>query len=618
MSLRAACASALLLLLALLPSACMKRVPVSAGGDRALEAGAPARLGQPLELPEGARVAWELGDGVRAEGAEIEHTWQRPGDYTLRVEIVDPDGERRADTARVRVTRPPLERAAPDSAQVVLWLPRPAAEGAALSRLPLLLERLVADGQAANALLAGAREALGFDPFSAAGWRTAGLDPQGDLAWLGLDVPGTSPPRAVGLMAIAAGDEAVLQAHLGRALAGADEARWQPRAGAEGLQELRATGDGRLLGLAVQARGYLWLAPTDALGEGPADAERALGPLLRADGPRLAGLPAWRELLGRRPPGGLCLWLREIDSGPGPDGEGGLPPGGLPPGGLPPGGLPPGVRAALGGLRLDLDLGEADLGLDGWLQLRGPEAASLAAVLRARRAPPAFDGRVPPGSHALLKLSLDAVGLARLVAGWLGQDEGWRRAQEAIDQLSAQTGLDVRGGLLDNLGDSYLLSLRLRPAALLARLDDPAAAGPDLAELCSGRLVAQALDPERLRLLLAALLPAVGLGLDAAVRDGLLEIALPAPAAPPPDGPGGLLAALPDLDAPGRQVLALDLRRLRLDLRALGPGDTEGMAGLIRSVLWAGLEQAGELGLLRADAELTPTGLWLRISLDLR
>jgi len=601
LSLRAAHASALSLLLALTTIACVRRVPVAAGPDTTVEAGARLRLGQPLELPAGARVAWDLGDGARAEGPEAEHTWQRPGTYPVRVEIVDPDGERRWDEAQVTVTRPPLERAVPASLRVALWLPRPGAEGADLARLPLLVERLLADGREANALLAGVREGLGFDPFSAAGWRTAGLDPEGDLAWLGLDVPGASPPRSVGLMVAAAGDEAVLQAHLGRALAGEDEARWQP--GAEGLQELRVVKDGRLLGLAIQARGYVWLAPADAQGEGIIDAERALGALLRSDDPRLAELPSWRELLGRRQPGGVCVWLREIDAAPGPGGDDQL---------------PPAVHAALGGLRLDVDLGPAELGLEGWLQLRGPEAADLAAVLRARHPPPSFAGRVPPGGHALLKLSLDAVGLSRLVAGWLGQAEGWQAALAAVDQLSAQTGLDVRGGLLDNLGDSYLLAVRLRPAALLARLDGPDDSGPDLAALFSGRLLAQAREPERLRLLLAALLPATGLRLSAEVRDGLLEVALPAPAEAPSDAQDGLLAALPSLDLPGRQVLALDLDRLRADLRVQSPGDAEGIAGLLRSVLWAGLEKVGELGLLRADAELSPTGLWLRISLGLR
>lgn len=62
---------------------------------------------------------WDLGDGTRASGARVSHTYRSPARFDVRLTATNGEGERRVATARIDV-RPPDVAAAPVSTRIVL------------------------------------------------------------------------------------------------------------------------------------------------------------------------------------------------------------------------------------------------------------------------------------------------------------------------------------------------------------------------------------------------------------------------------------------------------------------------------------------------------------------
>ena len=59
---------------------------------------------------DGEVVAWEwdFGDGTQAEGAEVEHTWEEPGTYSVTLWVTDDAGALFGASQVVEVLAPPL------------------------------------------------------------------------------------------------------------------------------------------------------------------------------------------------------------------------------------------------------------------------------------------------------------------------------------------------------------------------------------------------------------------------------------------------------------------------------------------------------------------------------
>jgi hypothetical protein len=177
------CIFGLLVLCSWLSAGCVKRIPASAGGDRTLKAGEKVVFGEKAEVPEGTKIVWTMGDGAELRGPTVEHAWHLPGTYQVGVEVTDPDGQKRSDSATVTVNQMALLDVLPVEVEALFLFDRPAER---MQELPVLLERLLPSGKDANAVLASLQENLGFDPLSEKGLRAAGLDPQGGLAWVAL------------------------------------------------------------------------------------------------------------------------------------------------------------------------------------------------------------------------------------------------------------------------------------------------------------------------------------------------------------------------------------------------------------------------------------------------
>src|SRR5256885_9808376 len=115
MRIRLACAAALLL------AACVKRVAPSAVEDRTVVSGVPTEFGSPADLPEGARIEWDFGDGTPpAAGPAVKHAFPRSGTFTVTEAVVDPDGQKRSTTAKVTVLRRSVPSALPNDARAAL------------------------------------------------------------------------------------------------------------------------------------------------------------------------------------------------------------------------------------------------------------------------------------------------------------------------------------------------------------------------------------------------------------------------------------------------------------------------------------------------------------------
>ncbi|MFC4455825.1 CAP domain-containing protein [Deinococcus sonorensis] len=72
---------------------------------------APLDVQLSADVPAGSAVSWEFGDGQQGSGSRITHTYYRPGQYELTVQLRLPDG--RVSQARAQVT---VESGGPEQA----------------------------------------------------------------------------------------------------------------------------------------------------------------------------------------------------------------------------------------------------------------------------------------------------------------------------------------------------------------------------------------------------------------------------------------------------------------------------------------------------------------------
>jgi hypothetical protein len=612
--------------------ACVKRIPARAGGDRQIVAGEPLQLGQPLEVPEGVRVEWQLGDGGSADGPQVSHTWHWPGDYQIAVTVTDPDGEQRQDTAAIAVQRPPLLQVIPAAAAMLLVLAQP---GERLAEVPLFVERLFAAGQDANELLANVREAIGFDPFRPDGWRAAGVDPGGGLAavdlspWAAEAEQGASALLLVASLQPGPAARKSLLRLLGRI--GLIETR--PSESDPAIHIVHQVEPPRVVAAFTAFRGHLWIDSNARHRQRP----EALLARLRRAGPEpgIAAEPSFvRAAALRDEPGALQLYVA-----PGEwdriqrDGNA-----------TAPSAVPQAFLDAMTFLRADVDVEPDRLRLQLRLGLQGESAAGLARKLRARIPVPPFRSRLPAGRHLVLKLSADWLGLLRSAAELADGGAAWSELQAGLTAFKQRTGVDLRQRLLANAGDSLALALRLRLGVLLGLAGGDRGAG-SWRDAVDGVLLLQLRDA-------AAFFDAVavlsrwaeqsGLGLrqvgDGRSRHWLLGsgpaslVLLPAPdmalLAPSLEA----AAAVRDrraaeasrerwpaeLEQPTHQVLAVDLATLTEDLERTAAPPGQSSVALVRGMILMGLARFGALDRLVVDAVAQPRAAQIELRLRLR
>jgi len=467
--------------LAVLAGGCVKRFPAETGGDRSLHAGDEITFGRPAGDIGETEVVWTMGDGTRLRGARVSHAWQLPGSYQVRVEVIDPDGSKRSDTARIQVTRPSLLQVLPAGAGAVILLERPAER---LGKVPLLLERLLASGQEANAALGTIGKALGFDPFTPEGLRSAGLDPDGGVAWVILDPNGHTNAVVAAVSDVEVATRTFERLFARSSAVSTRQADADPR-----ITELLRKNDEQPVAAMTIHRGYLWLAvPTG-------DARRPAAALADLRGAKRAGLaaaPGYRRARALEERiGAVHLYLaksfltRSRPADPAAvDAEVQR--------------IQDKVAESVDYLRADLELDDDGLQIHARLGLSGDHVPVVARALRARNAVPDFATFIAPDQHLVVKLSVDLAGLWRSILELGGQQKLWEQMIQAMEQMGAGGGVRPRQGLLDNLGDSYLLAVRLKPAGILDMVGSQGRRVPGLAQLLDAVLYAQVRDGDRL------------------------------------------------------------------------------------------------------------------------
>src|SRR6266478_5946260 len=133
-----------LLLCLLVLLSCAKRINPEPGESRTTYSGVPVRFGEQQQIPEGAEILWDFGDGTPQEkGASVIHAFPRAGVYTVVETIRHADGQTRS--ARMPVHREIAAKLSLDAA--LAELARSVSEAAGFD---------VLDGKTA--------EANGFDP----------------------------------------------------------------------------------------------------------------------------------------------------------------------------------------------------------------------------------------------------------------------------------------------------------------------------------------------------------------------------------------------------------------------------------------------------------------------
>lgn len=609
----------LLSLLAVLLStpACVKRIPASAGGDRKVVAGHEVVLGEVTEVPEGATVAWAMGDGTNLSGPQIRYAWQRPGRFQVSVTVTDPDGKQRQDVAHVEVTRPEILDVVPPGSGSLVLFDRP---GERLRDLPLLLERLMASGQDANSILAGIREQAGFDPFRPEGWRAAGLDPTGGLALVGDD----QGENLIVVASLLPGDAAheTLRALLSRT----GDAKEQPSQPDAAITEVRSVESGELIAASMDFRGHLWVAVPEDGKTSPV--ERLVS--LRKAGvqPGLGTQPAFvKARQSREELGAMHLYVS------GERARSQVPAGAA--GGAPvERGIRDSLREEMTFLRGDLAVDPKSVAFELYVGLAGDWITRFAKVLRARNPVPDFRTLLSPGRHVVLKASADWFGLAQAL-GELGQDaEMWRQLPQVMDEAAKRTGVAVRRDLVDNLGDSWMLAIRLKVAGLLGLAGERKERV--LSDLLDGVVFVQLRDADRF----FAALDELGKhepGLGGLVADhgggqrwwkvgspelGLVltpgkDMALLATSREAADAARALLDARPApagrwpqvLGDAAHQVLAVDLGQLVEDFERTPSPPGDASAAVAKGMIAMGLAKVGKLDALLLDAVFEDGGL---------
>jgi hypothetical protein len=468
-------AAVFVLVIGLLGLGCVKRLPASVGGDRRLTAGEKAEFGQKAEVPEGTEVVWSMGDGAELRGPRVEHAWHVPGTYTVGVEVTDPDGQKRSDSATVTVGRVGLLEVLPDNVEVLVSFERPAER---MKELPVLLERLLPSGKDANAVLASIQENLGFDPLTEKGLEAAGLDPRGGLAWVSLRAdPGVVNAAVAGIRRAEQAQETFR-----RLLNKMGEVKEQASPSDPAILESRRGEKDELVVASTVYRGHLWVCFQDPGGPDPV---ATLVALRSGRSGSLAGSAHYRKAAATRKETGaghmfMSSWyLRQAQQQAAGGDE-----------------IENQVIDRLEYFRADLDLLGDKVRLHSWTGLSGEEAAVLARTFKARNRVPAFSKLVSPQEHLVVKLSVDLPGFWKAVLDLAGQGNLWEEMIGGLEQLGAGTGIRVREGLLNNLGDNHLLLVRFNPVGLLdvASRGDQARSGP--ADLFQAVVFSQLRDQE--------------------------------------------------------------------------------------------------------------------------
>ena len=506
LSRRASYAAVLCAVLALVASGCVKRIPAQAGGDRQLVAGQAAKLDiQAKDLPEGTQVQWSMGDGHKDAGPSLQYAWQRPGKYNLQVTVTDSDGQKRSDEALVEVSRPLLRDILPSTVPWVMWMDKP---GEGIPRIPLLLERMLASGQDANSALAAVREILGFDPFTREGLQAAGLDPNGTVAMVGW-----GDGEGVLLAAALAEGEAGLETLI-RLLGQGGALQVTPSEKNLDIQIMKAEGQEQVLGAYAFFRGYVWFA----LESGEQNPVEALQALLASSAGLLKDQADFGDAVKAREDVATMSffmskeWLRKQSAEEMSKDEAK-------------------IWDSVGFFRMDLDQDDRGLALTMRLGMAGESAGRVAAAFRSRGEVPPLHHLVEADRHGFLKLSLDLFGFAETVMELSGQAAQWKEMVASFEELKQKTGIDLRTGLMDNIGDTYFLTLRIKPGGLLATVISQGQSGTAPADLFEATLFVQVKDSKAL----------------GQVIDGLQKLASKGPVALEPNGPGRWRLMVPEL-----------------------------------------------------------------------
>ena len=624
--------ASILVAVCLLAGCGVKRMPAAAGPERNVRAGERVLLGKKMELPEGTQIAWSTGDGNTLKGDEVTHFWDLPGEYRVEVTVTDADGQVRSDSAKVTVERPAIMEIFPVDTKALLVMERPSER---LADFPLFLERLLVSGREANAVLAAINEFLGFDPFDRQALEVAGIDPAGSLAVAELGQEGFEVPVVVA----AVFDRGRIIETAVRIMARTAEAEQRPSKRNRAIIEVVKKEGEKKEGEQVLAayslyRGYLWVAFTGKQEGDPAEALAAL----RAE-PELGGMIGrddFKAAAAVRPErGALHLFLPreflQIPAEPGSDWRQSTDME-----------LAREFSKRLDFFRADLEVDGKNIGLDSHLGLSGEEAARLASVCAARNEVPSFGSLMPAGQHILFKLSADLFGMLRELLTLGGMREQWNVLMAALDAQGGQGG-GLRKGLLENMGDSYLVGLKLKVAGLVGVALGGKAPKPQ--HLFDAVALVQLRDGDGLTELLGKMsarpdysqlirqydqqgrdLWEIGSGvtsLTLAVQGDLLVVATSRKLAvdtaqqatterqPPAWWP----ACMAERD---QQVLFVDFNSLLEQIKNLKPGREAPSVAFLKAMLLGSLGKFESLGTLTAKARLGEGSLGVEMDLSLR
>ncbi len=602
-----------------LTQACVKRLPAVSGGDKKVVAGHEMSFGSPEKIPEGGSVVWSMGDGFKYKGSQIRHAWHRPGKYQVLVTVTDPDGQTRKDSSTIEVTRPALLSVIPGSAGFVLLFKTP---GEKLKNVPVLMEHLFSSSAEVNSTLAKIREMLGFDPFSSDGWRNAGVDPTGGVAFAGLN-GGRDVVLVAGLLP---GDRA--RKTIERLFLEDKQLEEKPAEKDSYITVVAKKGDPKAVELAyMDFRGHIWVSFADKK-QDPKPSAPQKGPVQVLAELRSAGLQqglddnkGWfaSAMASRKQEGAAELFMSrefmEFSNKEEVSSQQEL-------------AEDKAFIEKLNFVRVDLNLLPETIKAELRMGFVGKEAGRLAAVMRARNAVPAFRSTMAKQDHVAFKWSMNLPGLIEAIADISGEKEEWQQTLAAIDQFKAATGIDARADLLDNLGDSVMLAGRLKIAGILGlagqgekkrSLDDYVDASM-LVQLKDSRRFFTAIDalshvegmsesirpmpqkgarlwgvgPKELGIVLSkADSMAVLASSEAEVKASLARLAKPQK----PD------ARWPEtMDKPEYQVWGMDLLQLRKDIEAFEPSAKNASGLMMKNMIMMTLAGVGKLDMLVTNA----------------
>ena len=169
-----------LLLCLLVLLSCAKRINPEPGESRTTYAGVPLRFGEQQQIPEGAEILWDFGDGTPQEkGASVVHAFGRAGVFTVVETIRHPDGQMRSARTHVVALRRPIPMAVPPDVRAALLVPAPWARMAVHREIAAKLSLDAAFAELARAV----SEAAGFDVLDAKAAEANGFDPEEGVAF---------------------------------------------------------------------------------------------------------------------------------------------------------------------------------------------------------------------------------------------------------------------------------------------------------------------------------------------------------------------------------------------------------------------------------------------------